>query len=93
MSGGDKIIVCRRCGEVISTDLKGCPHCGASIQGLKIPTGAVIVGVVMMAASITRINELLPYLLLGLLITIGGAYFIYDRYSRRRQARERTGAV
>lgn len=93
MSGGDKVIECRRCGEIISTDLEGCPHCGASIQGLKIPLGAVIVGVVMMAASITDINRLIPYLALGFLITLGGAYFLYDRYSRRRSARDKTGAV
>lgn len=93
MSGGDKIIVCRRCDEVISTELDGCPHCGASIQGRKIPLGALIVGLVLMGASAMSINQLLPYFVLGAIIAFGGAYFLWDRYKRRSAARSQTGSV
>lgn len=93
MSGGDRLIVCRRCGEVISTDLDGCPHCGASIQGIKIPLGSLIIGLVIMGASATDLGTLLPYFALGLIFLIGGAYFIWDRYKRRSEARSRTGDV
>ncbi|MFB6138215.1 MAG: hypothetical protein ABEJ42_07765 [Halobacteriaceae archaeon] len=93
MSGGDRLIVCRRCGEVVSTDLEGCPHCGASVQGIKIPLGSAVFGLVIMGASAMKFNKLLPYFALGLLLFIGGAYFLYDRYQRRSEARKRTGDV
>jgi hypothetical protein len=90
MSGGDRVIVCRRCGEVVSTDLDGCPHCGAEIHGVKLPIGSLIVGLVIMAASATNIGRFLPYLAVGFLFAFGGAYFLYDRYKRQNEARSKT---
>jgi len=93
MSVGSQQIVCRRCKEVISIDEGSCPHCGASIRG-NLPFFAVIVvGIVIMGASLLNLSELLAYGVLGLLLAVGSGYMFYEKRQRMQQANERSSSV
>jgi hypothetical protein len=86
MAAGDQQIICRRCGETISQSVDSCPHCGAEIRSRKGPLAALIVGLVIALPTVIDFGELWPYTAIGLIIAFGGAYFLYDRRRRIRDA-------
>ena len=86
MSAGDRQIICRRCKETISRNVDSCPHCGTNIRSRKLPTAALVVGLVIAAPTVLDIGGLWPYTVLGLLIAVGGGYSLYDQRRRVRDA-------
>lgn len=89
MSADDKRIICRRCGENVSMTVGNCPQCGAEIRGRRGPLGALVIGLIIVVASVLDLGQLWVFGLLGLLLAFGGGYFLYDRRNRIQEATAR----
>lgn len=86
MSQQEQLIVCRRCSEAIPLESSNCPHCGVSIRSTKYMIAAIVVGALILGASLTNISELTIFALLGVALVVVGGYFLYDRRRRRKEA-------
>lgn len=86
MSSTEQHIVCRRCGETVSMTVGSCPKCGAGIRGKRGPFVALVVGVVVLAISLTDVQQFWLFALASVFVGFGGAYFLYDRRRRIREA-------
>jgi LPXTG-motif cell wall-anchored protein len=87
MSGSQKQIECRSCGEWIPADSENCPSCGESTIG-RGPYLAVAFGVVLFAAGLAKIGQLWFFSLLGLALVAAGGWILYDRRERTRPVEE-----
>lgn len=92
MSTDDNRIICRRCGENVSRTVGNCPHCGADIRGRRGPIAGMILGLIIIASSITDLEQLWVFGVLGVLLVFGGGYFVYDQRKRIQQAVQREPA-
>lgn len=88
MSTDEDRIICRRCGENVSMTVGSCPRCGAEIRGRRGPLMALIIGLLIVASSLLRFEQLLVFGVLGLILAFGGGYFIWDQRRRIRRATE-----
>lgn len=82
MGTGEQQIECRNCREVIPLDAGNCPNCGTSIRSLTAPVVAIVIGLIVAVGSLTDLDNLGFYGLIGLAMVGIGGFLIYDR--RRR---------
>ena len=86
MAATEKHIICRQCGENVSMTVGSCPKCGAEIRGQKTSAAALIIGVVLVAVSLTDPGQFWLFALVGLFVGFGGGFFLYDRRKRIKDA-------
>lgn len=86
MAGREEQIVCRRCGEEFPTADENCPHCGTPVRGYRGPFALIVLGVILVGASIPSFSSMIPYILIGLALAVIGGYVIYDKRSRINEA-------
>lgn len=92
MSGSSgKQITCRGCNESIPADTDNCPHCGTSVRGTRGAILAIVIGAVLIVASLAHVVvngevNLLPYGFLGVIAAAIGGYIIYERRQRISEA-------
>jgi len=86
MGAESESIVCRRCDEVYSIEADSCPHCGRSQTGRGYWIAA---GVGLVIAVTSVVSGLWFFGLVGLLLTAGAGYFLYDKRERKQEAAER----
>lgn len=84
MSGSEREIVCRKCRERISIDLDNCPHCGTSIRGFLAPAAAIAIGVIVVGAALTSLEDLGFFALVGAGLILVGGYLLYEKRQRIR---------
>lgn len=89
MSAEGQLIVCRRCNEAISLEQGSCPHCGTTIRGTVTYVVAILFGVVLAAASLFNVAELLAFGVLGVFVAATAGYMFYNKRQRIRKASER----
>lgn len=79
-------IACRTCREPIPAEAENCPYCGTSVRGLFKPVGALLVGAALVVASLTDLQTLWFYGLIGLVVAGAGIALVVDKRRRRREA-------
>lgn len=82
MSATERQIECRKCRETVPLDVDNCPNCGTSIRSLVGPIAAIVLGLIVVAASF---GSLWFYALIGVALIAVGAGLIYDRQRRIRE--------
>lgn len=86
MSQGEQTkMACRRCGEPIPVQSENCPHCGTSTRGRNGPIIAFVAGIVMAAASLFNLGDLLFFGVIGVIMAAFAGYLLYDRRERIRE--------
>jgi len=90
MSSEGQLIVCRRCNETIPLEESSCPHCGTTVRGNGPYIGAILFGLVLVAASLFSLGELLSFAVLGVSIVAIAGYLFYNKRQRIQQASQRS---
>jgi hypothetical protein len=86
MSEHEKPIICRQCGEAVDRTRANCPHCGASTGGWRGKLALVLIGALVIVFSLTRIQQLGVFGVIGLVVALVGANGLYDRRKRIQKA-------
>lgn len=85
MSKSEQEIVCRSCHEQVPVD-RECPYCGTSVRNDRPLIAAIVIGVLMVGASLFDLGQLLFFLVVGLAVIAGAGYLLYDKRRRINEA-------
>lgn len=85
MSKSEKEIVCRSCHEEVPVD-RECPYCGTSVRNDRPLVAAIVVGVLMVGASLFDLGQLLFFLVVGVAVIAAAGYLLYDKRRRIDEA-------
>lgn len=83
MSTSERRIVCRNCGETFDVDEGNCPSCGTGVRGYKGPIAMLGVGLLILLLGVQSGGWM--YVIVGIVIAVGGGYLIYDQRQRFRE--------
>lgn len=85
MSKSEQEIVCRKCHEEVPMSSE-CPYCGTSVRSDRTMIAAILVGVVIVGASLFNIGELLFFAVIGVVIIAAAGYLLYEKRQRIEEA-------
>lgn len=85
MSKSEQEIVCRNCHEDVPVD-RECPYCGTSVRSDRPLIAAIVVGVLMVGASLFDLGQLVFFLVIGLAVIGAAGYLLYDKRKRIDEA-------
>lgn len=88
MSGRGEQIICRNCKETIAVEDQHCPHCGKSIRSDRAYLIAILLGVLLIIATLFSPGDLLAFGILGVVLVAGAGYLLYEKRQRIDQASE-----